>query len=88
MDGLIAFHVPLLSLDCSQNDLHLTEFLTKVKRVFHVLILSLVLLGSGYTSDRIYYGQASTYCPCHTHYFAILVFVCPYVRTTLAQRIW
>ena len=56
-------------------------FFTKGKRVFHVLILYLVLLGSGYTSDRLSYGQASTYCPCHTHYVTVLVFVCTYVRT-------
>ena len=94
-DGVTTFHVSLLSLDRSQNDLRLTVFITKGKRVFHVLILYLVLLGSGYTSDRLSYGQASTYCPCHTHYVTVLVFVCTYVRTyvrtyvhmKLAQRI-
>ena len=34
---------------------------------------------------RLSYGQASTYRPCHTYYVTILIFVCPYVRTTLAD---
>ena len=49
------FHVALLSLDRSQNDLRLTLFLTEGKRVFHVSILSLVCLGNGYAPDRLSY---------------------------------
>ena len=61
MDGAMAFHVSFLSLDCSQSDLSLTVFLTKGNRVFHVLILSLIVSGDGYASGRLSYGQASTY---------------------------
>ena len=68
-----------------QTNSCLTVFLTKGKRVFHMLILSLVFLGNGYVSGRISYVQASTYCLWHTYYITVLVFVCPYVRTTLAH---
>ena len=47
-------------------------------------ILSLAHLGNGYASVHISYGQASTYCPRHTYYVIVFVFVCPYVRTALA----
>ena len=73
-----------LSSDFSQNDSCLTVFLTKGKRVFHVSILSLVRLGNGFASGRVSYGQASTYRSCPTYYVTVLVFVCPYVHTTLA----
>ena len=73
-----------LSLDLSPNDSRLTVFLTEVKIVFHVSILSLVRSGNGYTSGCLSYVQASNYRPCHTYYVTVLVFVCPYVRTTLA----
>ena len=63
----------------------LTVFLTKGKRVFHVLIFSLVHLGNGYASGRHSYIQAFAYSPCHTYCVTILVFVCPYVRTTLSD---
>ena len=76
-----------LSLDCSQNDSRLTVFLTEGKRVFHVLILSLVRSGKGFASGRLFYGQASTYRPCPTYYATILVFLCPYVRMTVAITI-
>ena len=59
-------------------------FLTEGKRVFHMSILSLVFSGNGYAYGRLSYGQASTYCPCHTYCVAVLVFVRPYVRTALA----
>ena len=72
-----------LSLDRSQNDSCLTVFLTEGKRVFHISILYLVRLGNGYASGRLSYGQASAYRPRHMHYVTVLVFVCPYVRTTL-----
>ena len=49
-----------------------------------MLILSLVCLGNGYASGRISYRQASTYRRCHTYYVTVLVFVCLYVRKTLA----
>ena len=74
-----------LSLDCSQNDSCPTVFPTKGKIVFHVFIFSLMRLGNGFASDRISYGQASTYCPRHMYYIAFLVFVRLYVRTTLAS---
>ena len=77
-------HVSFLSLDRSQNDVRLTVFITEGKRVFHVSILSLVRLVNGYASVRRSYGQASTYRPRHTYYITVLVFVCPYVRTTLS----
>ena len=32
----------------------------------------------------LFYKQASTYRPRYTYYVTVLVFVCPYVRTTLA----
>ena len=47
-------------------------------------ILSLVRLGNGFAYVHLSYGQASTYCP---DYVTVLVFVCPYVRTTLANSI-
>ena len=68
MDGVTAFHVSFLSLDCSQNDSHLTVFLTKGKRVFHVSILSFVHSGNGFTFGRLSYGQVSTYRPRPTSY--------------------
>ena len=74
-----------LSLDFFQNDLHLTVFLTEGKRVFHVLILYLVRPGNGFVSGRLTYGQAYMYHPCHTYYVTVLVFVFPYVRTTLTH---
>ena len=73
-----------LSLDSSQNDLRLTIFRTEGKRVFHMQILSLVSSGNGYASGRISYGQVSAYRPRHMYYVTVLVFVCPFVRTTLA----
>ena len=85
MDGVTAFQVSFLPLDCSQNDSHLTVFHTKSKRVFHVLILSLVRLGNGYASGCLSYGQASAYRLLHTYYVTVLVFVCLYVCTTLAH---
>ena len=48
-------------------------------------ILSLVRLGNVYASGRHSCGQASMYRPCHTYYVTILVFVCLYVHTTLAD---
>ena len=84
-DGLTAFHVSFLSLDRSQNDSCLTVFLPEGKRVFHVLIVSLVRLGDGFASDRLSYGQASTYRPRPTYYLTVLVFVCLYVCTTIAN---
>ena len=74
-----------LSLDHSQNESRLTVFLTEGKRVFHVSILSLVRSGNGFTSGRLSYGKDSTYRPHPTYYVTVLVFVCPYVRTTLAN---
>ena len=74
-----------LSLDCSQKDSGLAVFLTKVKRVFHVSILSLVVLVNCYASGRLSYRQASTYRPCYTYCVTVLVFVCPYVCTTLSH---
>ena len=74
----------LLSLDRSQNDSRLTIFLTKGKRVFHVSILSLVRSGNGFVYGRLSYGQTSTYHPRSTYYVTVLVFVCPYICTTLA----
>ena len=85
MDVVTEFHVEFLSLDRSQNDLRLTVFLTKGKRVFHASILHLVRSGNGFASGRISYGQDSTYRPCHTYYVTVLVFLCPYVYTTLAH---
>ena len=76
MDGVTSFHVLLLSLDCSQKYSRLTVFITEGKRVFHVLILYLVLSGNGYAPVRISYRQASTYRPSHTYYVTVLVFVC------------
>ena len=73
----------LISLDRSQKNLRLTVFLTEGKRVFHMLIFSLVLSENGFASDRLSYGQASTYRPRPTSYVTVLVFVCLYVRTTL-----
>ena len=69
--------------DCSQNNSRLTIFLAKGKRVFHVSILSLVSSGNSYAYGRLSYGQAYTYLPRHTYYVTVLVFVWPYVRTTL-----
>ena len=85
-DGVTEFHVSFLSLDLSQNDSRLTVFITEGKRVFHVLILSLVRLGNGFASGRLSYGQASTYRPRPTYYVTVLVFVCPYVRAQLAHH--
>ena len=81
----MTFHVSFLSLDFSQNDLCLTVFLTEGKRVFRLLILSLVRSGNVFVYGRLSYGQASTYRPHPTYYVTVLVFVCPYVRTTLAN---
>ena len=64
--------------------LRLTVFLTKVKRVFHVSILSLVCLGNGYASVSLSYRQASTYRPHRTYYVTVVIFVCLYVCTPLA----
>ena len=86
MDGVTSFHMPFLSLDCSQNDSRLTVFITKGKRVFHLSIMSLVSLRNGYASGRLSYVQAFMYHPCHTHYVTVLVFVCPYVCTPLVLR--
>ena len=47
-------------------------------------ILSLVHSGNVYAYVRISYGQASTYRTHRTYYVTVLVFVFPYVRTTLA----
>ena len=85
-DGVTAFGVSFLSLDCSQKDLRLTVFLAKGKRVFHVSILSLVRLGNGYASGHLYYEQASRYCTRNTYYVTVVVFVCPYVNMTLLER--
>ena len=63
----------------------LTILITEGNRVFHVSILYLVSLGSIYVSGHISYGQASTYHPRHTYYITVVVFVCLYVRTTLAE---
>ena len=79
----MALHVSFIYLDRSQNYSRLTVFLTEGKRVFHVFF-SLMRLGNGYASDCLSYGQDSSYRPCHTYYVTVLVFVCPYVRTTLA----
>ena len=79
------FHVSFFSLDCSQNDSRLTVFLTEGKRVFHVPILSLVRSGNSFASGRLSYGQASTYRPRPTYYVTVLVFLFPYVCTTLAD---
>ena len=76
-----------LSLDCSRNDSRLAVFLTEGKRVLHVLILYLVRSGNGFASDRIPYGQASTYRPHPTYYVTVLVFMFLYVCTTLSL-IW
>ena len=81
----MAFHVSFLSLDCSQNDMRLTVFLTEGKKVFHVSILSLVRSGNGFASDRISYKHASTYRPRPTYYITVLLFVCLYVCTTLSH---
>ena len=70
-----------LSLYFSQKDSRLTVFLTKGKRVFRVLILSLVRSRNGYESGRLSYGQASNYRTRHRYYVTVLVFVCLYVRT-------
>ena len=74
-----------LSLDRSHNDSCLTVFLTEVKRVFHMLILSLVRSGNGFASVRLSYGQAFTYHPRPTYSITVLVFVCLYVCTTLTH---
>ena len=66
-------------------DSHLAVFLTELNRVFHVLILYLVRLGDGFASGHLSYRQASTYRPCHTYYVTVLVFLCPYVSTTLSS---
>ena len=60
-------------------------FLTEGKKVFHVSILSLVHLGNRYASYRISCAQAFTYRPFLTYYVTFVVFVCPYIRTTLAH---
>ena len=62
----------------------LTVFLTKGKRVFHVSILYLFCSANSYASRRLSCEQASIYCPCHTYYITLLVFVCLYVHTSLA----
>ena len=85
MDGVTAFHVLFLSLDGSQNNSRLTVFLTKGKRVFHVLIFSLVRSGNSFASGGLSYGQAFTFHPRPTYYVTVLVFVCLYVCTTLTQ---
>ena len=85
MDDVTEFNMLLLSLDCSQNDSCLTDFLTEGKRVFHVLILYLVCSGNGDMSGLISFGQASTYLPCHRYYVNVLVFVRLYVRIALAH---
>ena len=86
MDGVTEFHVLFLSLDCSQNNSCLTDFLTEGKRVFHVLILYLVCSGNGYASGPLFYGQATNYLTCHRYYVNVLVFMCLYVCTTLETR--
>ena len=77
--------MPFLSLDRSQNDSHMTVFLTEGKRVFHMSMLSLFRLGNCFVSGRLSYGQASTYLPRPNYYVNVLVFVCLYVCTTLAH---
>ena len=49
-----------------------------------MLILYVVHSGNGYVSVRLSYGQAYTYRPCHTYYVTDLVFLFPYICTTLA----
>ena len=66
----------------------MTIFLAKGKRVFHVLILSLACLGDSYDSGRLSYRQTSTCLPHHMHYVCVVVFVCPYVCTTLASYLF
>ena len=63
----------------------MTVFLTEGNRVFYVSILSLDCLVSGYTYGRFYYKQASMCHPCHKYYITVMVFVCSYIRTTLAH---
>ena len=77
-----------LSLDFLRMCSLLTIFLTKVKIIFHVLILFLVCLENGYASGRLSYGKTSMYRPRHTHYVTIVVFVCPYIRTPLARGLF
>ena len=48
-------------------------------------ILYLIYLRKGYTSGRIFYGQASMYRPRHTYYVTVLVFVCLYTCMILAH---
>ena len=48
-------------------------------------ILSLVRLGNCFAYGRLSYGQASMYRPRPTYYVTVLVFVCLYVYTTLAE---
>ena len=50
-------------------------------------IFYLVRLENGYVSSRLSYGKASTYRPRHTYYINVLVFVCLYVRTALANTV-
>ena len=83
--GVTILHMSFLSLDCSQNDSRMTVFITKGERVFQVSIFSVVRSGNGYASGRFYYWQDSTYRPRHTYYVTGLIFVCLYVRTTLAH---
>ena len=59
--------------------------LTFGKRVFHVLILSLVFSGNGDAYNRLSYVQDSTYRPNHTYYITVVLFVCQYVRLILAH---
>ena len=47
-------------------------------------IVSLVRSGNEYASGRVSYEQASTYFHRHTYYATVLVFMCMYVRMTLA----
>ena len=50
-----------------------------------MLILSLACLVGFYASERLSYRQTPTCRPRHTLYVTVVVFLCPSVRTTLAQ---
>ena len=61
----------------------LTVFLTEGKRFFHMSIILSACLGDVYEYDRLSYRHNSTCRPRHTVYVTVVVFVCPYVCTTL-----
>ena len=50
-----------------------------------MLMLYLILLGNGYVSDRLFYGQTSTYHYRHMNYVTLLVFVHRYICAELAN---